>query len=82
MRVCPPACLHTRTAQEDEKRRKKSIYDEDQTLEWRGGLAQKRAVEERRKAMEAEVGGCERLRTEGVEVREGQGQHEPASVWR
>ncbi|KAG2482577.1 hypothetical protein HYH03_018501 [Edaphochlamys debaryana] len=44
-------------AKEDERaaRRKPSIYDEDQTLEWRSGLAQKREAEERRKAMEEEA---------------------------
>ena len=33
-------------------RKKPSIYDEDQSLEWRGGLAQKREAEARRKERE------------------------------
>ncbi|KAG2424133.1 hypothetical protein HXX76_014807 [Chlamydomonas incerta] len=33
-------------------RKKPSIYDEDQSLEWRGGLAQKREAEARRKEAE------------------------------
>ncbi|GFR46522.1 hypothetical protein Agub_g8108 [Astrephomene gubernaculifera] len=44
-------------AKEDERaaRKKPSIYDEDQTLEWRGGLAQKRQAEERRRELEEEA---------------------------
>lgn len=44
-------------AKEDERAKKKkpSIYDEDQTLEWRGGLAQKREAEERRRQMQEEA---------------------------
>ncbi len=41
--------------QEEARRRERSSYAEDQTLEWRGGLAQKRAVEERKKTMAEEV---------------------------
>ncbi|KXZ42765.1 hypothetical protein GPECTOR_119g396 [Gonium pectorale] len=43
-------------AKEDERaaRKKPSIYDEDQTLEWRAGLAQKREAEERRRALQEE----------------------------
>ncbi|GIL68059.1 hypothetical protein Vafri_21350 [Volvox africanus] len=46
-----------RKAKEDERaaRKKPSIYDEDQTLEWRGGLAQKRHVEERMRELEEEA---------------------------
>lgn len=41
--------------QEEARRRERSSYAEDQTLEWRGGLAQKKAVEERKKAMAENV---------------------------
>ncbi|GIL94965.1 hypothetical protein Vretimale_1071 [Volvox reticuliferus] len=46
-----------RKAKEDERaaRKKPSIYDEDQTLEWRGGLAQKRQVEERMRELQEEA---------------------------
>ncbi|GLI61032.1 hypothetical protein VaNZ11_003296 [Volvox africanus] len=46
-----------RKAKEDERaaRKKPSIYDEDQTLEWRGGLAQKRQVEERMRELQDET---------------------------
>ncbi|EFJ45136.1 hypothetical protein VOLCADRAFT_94528 [Volvox carteri f. nagariensis] len=46
-----------RQAKEDERaaRRKPSIYDEDQTLEWRAGLAQKRQAEERMRDMQEEA---------------------------
>ncbi|GLC41258.1 hypothetical protein PLESTB_001082000 [Pleodorina starrii] len=46
-----------RKAKEDERaaRKKPSVYDEDQTLEWRGGLAQKREAEERMRAMQEEA---------------------------
>lgn len=46
------ACVRV---QEEARRKEKSSYAEDQTLEWRGGLAQKRAAEERRKTMAEEV---------------------------
>lgn len=43
--------------QEDQRaaRKKPSIYDEDQTLEWRAGLAQKRGVEQRMRELQEEV---------------------------
>lgn len=49
--------LDSELLQEEERAKKKkpSVYNEDQTLEWRGGLAQKRAKEEMAKAMQEEV---------------------------
>lgn len=42
-------------AEAREAKRKKSAYDEDQHIEWRGGLAQQRAAEQRAAAMAAEA---------------------------